>query len=99
MCFTKKCHEIVSQVPKGKITTYKHIARMLNTKAYRAVGNAMARNKNFINVPCHRVIRSNGMVSGYALGMNAKIYLLKKEGLNIIEGKVMDYKKLLHFFK
>ena len=99
MNFTKRCHEIVSQIPKGKVSTYKHIAKMLNTKAYRAVGNAMAKNKNLIGVPCHRVIRSDGMIGGYALGMNKKIDLLKKEGLIIIKGKAMDYKNMLHFFK
>ena len=99
MNFTNKCHELVSQIPVGKVSTYKQIATILNTKAYRAVGNAMAKNINLINVPCHRVIRSSGMVGGYALGMNKKIDLLKKEGLIIIEGKVVDYKNMLHFFK
>ena len=59
--------------PKGKISTYKQIANRLNTKAYRAVGNAMAKNPNPIIVPCHRVIKSDGHIGGYALGIKKKI--------------------------
>ena len=98
MNFNQQCYELLSKIPKGKISTYKEIAKALNTKAYRAVGNAMAKNPNPIIVPCHRVINSDGLIGGYALGVNKKINLLKKEGITIRKGKVVDYEKNIHSF-
>ena len=99
MSFNDRCYELLSQIPKGRISTYKEIARALNSRAYRAVGNAMAKNPNPIFVPCHRVIRSDGSIGGYALGSNNKIGLLKKEGISIKKGKVIDCKIFFYSFK
>ena len=98
MNFNQQCHKLLSKIPEGKISTYKEIAKALNTKAYRAVGNAIAKNPNPIVVPCHRVINSNGLIGGYALGVNKKISLLKKEGMTIRKGKVVDYEKNIYSF-
>ena len=98
MNFNQQCYELLSKIPEGKISTYKEIAKALNTKAYRAVGNAVAKNPNPIVVPCHRVINSNGLIGGYALGVNKKISLLKKEGMTIRKGKVLDYEKNIYSF-
>ena len=97
--FNNRCYKIVSCIPEGKIFTYGDIARVLGTKAYQAVGNAMAKNPNLISVPCHRVIKSDGSLGGYALGVSKKYYLLKKEGISINNGKVRDYNKILYSFK
>tara|TARA_B100000212_G_scaffold177109_1_gene133337 strand:- start:413 stop:712 length:300 start_codon:yes stop_codon:yes gene_type:complete len=99
MNFNQKCYELLSQIPQGKISTYKQIANILNTKAYRAVGNAMAKNPNPIIVPCHRVIKSDGHIGGYILGIKKKISLLKNEGIVIKQGKVIDFEKHIHSFK
>ena len=99
MNFNQKCYELLSQIPQGKISTYKQIANILNTKAYRAVGNAMAKNPNPIIVPCHRVIKSNGHIGGYALGIKKKISLLKNEGIVIKKGEIIDFEKYIHSFK
>ena len=72
MNFNQKCYKLLSQIPQGKIVTYKQIANRLKTKAYRAVGNAMAKNPKPILVPCHRVIKSDGQIGGYALGVKKK---------------------------
>lgn len=74
--FDEQSYEQLSKIPKGKVSTYQEIARALGVKAYRAVGQAMNRNQNLINVHCHRVVKSNGEVGGYALGQDAKIQLL-----------------------
>ena len=97
--FNNRCYEVLSLIPKGKISTYAEIAKALNSKAYRAVGNAMAKNPNPISTPCHRVIKSNGVVGGYALGTNKKTDLLRKEGINIKDGKVMNFKNIIFTFK
>ena len=98
MNFNQQCYKLLSQIPKGKISTYKEIAKALNTKAYRAVGNAMAKNPNPIIVPCHRVINNNGLIGGYGFGVDKKIILLKKEGITISKGRVVGYEKIIHSF-
>lgn len=63
--FSEKCYTLLKKVPKGKVTTYKALAEALGTKAYRAVGNTMNKNP-YKDVPCHRVIKTNGEVGGFA---------------------------------
>ena len=69
------------QIPKGKVSTYRELEHALGTIAYRAVGQAMNRNPHLMKVPCHRVIKSNGEIGGYALGTDKKRELLLKEGV------------------
>ncbi|MCX6750189.1 MAG: MGMT family protein [Candidatus Pacearchaeota archaeon] len=95
--FNERCYKILAKVPRGKITTYKEIARKLNSKAYRAVGNAMNKNPYAPRVPCHRVVKSNGEVGGFASGTNKKIQMLKKEGIEIKDNKI-DLKRYLFKF-
>jgi len=97
MDFKEKCYNLVKKIPKGKITTYKEIAEALGTKGYRAVGNVLNKNPNLITIPCHRVVKSNGEVGGYAEGMERKIELLKKEGIPIKDDKIIDFEK--YFFR
>ena len=96
--FYDKCYEQLKLIPKGKVTTYKEIAKSLNTKAYRAVGSAMAKNKQPIVIPCHRVVKSNGEIGEFVLGVEKKIELLRKEGISITNKKVDDFKECLHTF-
>jgi len=91
MNFNEKCYNVVKRVPKGKVISYKQIAEELGCKAYRAVGNAMNKNCNK-DVPCHRVVKSDGGVGGFARGQREKIRLLKKEGVKIENNKI-DFKK------
>jgi len=94
--FNNKCYNIVLRIPKGKVSTYKEIAKALNTRAYRAVGNAMSKNPNLISTPCHRVVRSNASIGQYALGVTKKINLLLNEGVFIKKGKVVNFKDIIH---
>lgn len=96
--FNSRCYELLKKVPKGKVTTYKDLANALNTKAYRAVGNAMNKNPYAPVVPCHRVVKSNGDVGGFAHGQKKKINLLKKEGVEIEDGKI-DLEKFSYKFR
>lgn len=77
--FKGKVLNVVGKIPKGKTLTYRQVAEKSGSpKAYRAVGNIL--NKNFDkNIPCHRVIRSDGKPGGYNKGTKLKINLLKKE--------------------
>lgn len=96
MNFNQKCYKLLRKVPKGKVTTYAAIAKALGTKAYRAVGNAMNKNKSK-KIPCHRVINSNGSFGGYNKGLKKKIFLLKKEKIEIKDNKI-DLGKYGWFF-
>jgi len=96
--FNERCYALLRKVPKGKVTTYKNIARALNYKAYRAVGNAMNKNPYAPRVPCHRVVKSDGFIGGFASGPKKKTLMLKKEGVEVVNGKV-DLKKYLYKFK
>ena len=98
MNFNDRCYQILKKVPRGKITTYKEIARALKSKAYRAVGNAMNKNPYAPNIPCHRVIKNTGEVGGFASGAKKKIQMLKKEGVEINKGKI-NLEKYLYKFK
>jgi len=77
--FKKSIFAVVRQIPKGKVLTYKEVARLAGRpNAYRAVGNILHTNYD-PRVPCHRVVRSDGKIGGYNKGYKKKILLLRKE--------------------
>jgi len=99
MKFQARVLKLVSKVPRGKVTTYKELARALgNPKAYRAVGNALAKNPSPLKIPCHRVVCSDGKIGGYKLGIRRKTELLLREGGKVKNGKV-DLQELFRFRK
>lgn len=78
--FREKVMSVVSKIPKGKVLTYKQVATKAgNPMASRAVGSIISTNYN-PNIPCHRVIRSDGKLGGYNRGIENKLKILKKEG-------------------
>lgn len=79
--FTEKVIAVVKQIPKGSVMSYKQVAKLAgNSKASRAVGTIMAHNIDK-NVPCHRVIRSDGKIGAYnGINGKSKEELLRKEG-------------------
>lgn len=98
--FDKKVWWALKLVPRGRVTTYKEIAKFMGwPKAARAVGNACGKNPNAPRVPCHRVVKSDGRLGGYAGGVKKKIGLLKKEGVRAAKGKVKEFKSKRHQFK
>lgn len=81
--FQIKVWEELQKIPYGKIRTYKEIAENIGNKnASRAVGMANNKNPIAIIIPCHRVIGSNGDLTGYAGGIKLKQYLLNLEKQN-----------------
>jgi methylated-DNA-[protein]-cysteine S-methyltransferase len=83
--FTKRVRKVVSDIPKGETLTYKKVAELAGSPgAARAVGNVMKNNYNK-DIPCHRVVRSDGGIGGYNRGGSSeKIKKLKKEGIPFI---------------
>ena len=88
MSFNERVWALTSRVPKGKVVTYGQIAEELGTRAYRAVGNAMNRNPYAPDVPCHRVVGSDGHLTGFGTGIPKKKRMLKKEGVPFVGEKV-----------
>lgn len=81
--FKAKVFEVVKRIPKGKVLTYKEVAEKAGkSRAWRVVGNILNKNKN-PQIPCHRVIRSDGKIGGYNSGIKKKKRLLKKDGISI----------------
>ncbi|MGB9708098.1 MAG: MGMT family protein [Candidatus Pacearchaeota archaeon] len=94
-----KVYKLVRKIPKGKVTSYGIIARKLRTSA-RAVGQIMKRNP-YRNVPCYRVVMSNGEVGGFRGSREKeKIRLLRKEGIMLTKGlgKRKINKKFFYYF-
>lgn len=95
--FQKKLYARLQQVPAGKVVTYQDLAQAIGCKAYRAVGTAMNKNPFAPDVPCHRVIKTNGEVGEYAYGRAAKIDLLLAEGVEIQNSKIDLTRFRYHF--
>jgi O-6-methylguanine DNA methyltransferase len=81
--FTEKTLAVVSKIQKGKTLTYKQVAEKAGSpRAFRAVGNILKKNYDK-NIPCHRVIRSDGKAGGYNKGADLKRRLLEGEQIKI----------------
>lgn len=86
--FTQKVRAVVARIPRGEVRTYSEIAKLAgNAKAARAVGNVLHENYD-PEIPCHRVVRSDGRVGGFNRGSLAKIRKLKSEGVKILGGRI-----------
>ncbi len=82
--FQVKIWVFLRKIPKGTVKTYSEVAKAIGKPlAVRAVANAIAKNPYPIQIPCHRVIRSDGSLGGYSGegGVKKKKNLLKKEGV------------------
>ena len=86
--FRYRIYCAVKKIPKGCVATYEQIARKVGApRAARAVGNVL--NKNiFSDVPCHRVVRADGTVGGYAWGNGEKKDILIQEGIVITKNHI-----------
>lgn len=100
---------ILAEVPKRKVTTYRDLAKELARRdpkwspdASRAVGTTMKNNLCGPQIPCHRVIKSDGSIGNFRGGekgaVEEKIAMLRGEGVTVVDGKI-DLKKYRHSFK
>ena len=87
--FDQRVLALIQTIPAGKVATYRQVARLLGTKGYQAVGQALRRNAHPITIPCHRVVRADGRVGGYAGCFDGrKARLLRQEGVRIRDGRI-----------
>ncbi|PAJ74452.1 cysteine methyltransferase [Pseudoalteromonas sp. NBT06-2] len=98
--FQQSIWQCLTQIPFGKTMSYGEIAYKINNpKSVRAVGGANGRNPISIIVPCHRVIGASGTLTGYAGGIERKLWLLKHEGIEVKSSKEnakLDINNVLH---
>lgn len=95
--FEKSVYRAVKKIPRGKVATYAAVARGIGRpRLARAVGNALNKNRDK-SVPCHRVVKSDGSVGGYAYGTRKKMAMLMSEGVRIIKDKVAKENILVNF--
>ncbi len=84
--FQLKVWNYLKKIPRGKVKTYSEVAKSIGKPlAVRAVANAIGKNPLAPQIPCHRVIRSDGSLGGYSGkgGIKTKKLLLKKEGITL----------------
>ena len=87
--FRQEVWRLLCEIPYGEVTTYGEIARKVAEKLLKtnlsaqAVGGAVGHNPVSIVIPCHRVVGTNGSLTGYAGGVDKKIWLLTHEGVNV----------------
>ncbi|HWY78744.1 MAG TPA: MGMT family protein [Candidatus Sulfotelmatobacter sp.] len=90
--FRNKVYEFAKQIPRGKVATYRQLARLAgNPLAARAVGMCMKKNPDLTTIPCHRVVSSNGNLTGYSAGrgISTKHEMLLQEGV-VFRGNKVD---------
>lgn len=91
----KKMQKLLLKIPKGKVTTYKEIAKQLEIHP-RAAGKLLNKNPDGDTYPCYKVVYSNGGLGGYGGNLKEKIRRLKRDGIEIKNGKIN--KKFFFYF-
>ncbi|MBN1861183.1 MAG: endonuclease V [Candidatus Thermoplasmatota archaeon] len=85
-------YQMVRQIPPGKISTYGAVAEALGDRvAARAVGRMMNQNPNADDMPCYKIVHSDGRLGGFGLGIDDKIRRLKKDSIHVKKGKIVDF--------
>ena len=97
--FFERVYEVARQIPYGKVTSYGAIAKVLGAaRSARMVGWAMNASHNLEDVPAHRVVNRNGLLTGkhHFDGTNLMQQLLESEGIEVRENQIVDFQK--HFW-
>ncbi len=93
MDYQQRFQRLLLKIPRGKVTTYKALARAMGLQSNRQAGQLLRRNPEPDRYPCFKVVASDGSVGGYNLGVPEKIRRLAREGVRVKNGKIADFKK------
>jgi methylated-DNA-protein-cysteine methyltransferase-like protein len=94
--FFERVYEIARQIPEGRVTSYGAIAKALGAaRSARMVGWAMNASHNMEDIPAHRVVNRNGVLSGkhHFEGTNLMQQLLENEGIEVVDNQIVDFEK------
>lgn len=98
--FFERVYQVARQIPEGKVTSYGAIAKAIGAgRSARMVGWAMNAAHNLEDVPAHRVVNRNGVLTGkhHFEGTNLMQQLLESEGIKVIDNQIVDFD--LHFWE
>jgi methylated-DNA-[protein]-cysteine S-methyltransferase len=99
MKFEEKVYKKLLEVPPGKVTTYGELAKAVGLQnGQRLIGKIMNKNPYPVIVPCHRVVKSDGKIGGYAWGEKVKANMLTKEGIKIKNSKIISMDEIIYKF-
>ncbi|WP_374543196.1 MGMT family protein [Flavobacterium sp.] len=94
--FFERVYQIVRQIPEGRVTSYGAIAKAIGAaRSARMVGYAMNASHDLEDVPAHRVVNRNGVLTGkhHFDGSNLMQQLLENEGIKVVNNQIVDFKK------
>ncbi len=95
MNITEYTYHLVRQIPAGRVSTYGAVAKALGNKGYaRAVGKFMNKNPDADTMPCFKIVKSDGSLGGFGLGIDDKIRRLKRDGIEIKDGTIVDFESV-----
>jgi len=94
----KRMQQLLLQIPRGQVTTYKELARAMGTKGYRYIGQLLHQNPEPDRYPCFKVVRSDGTLGGYAGGQVKKMRRLRTEGIKILDGTIVDFESIIYHY-
>ncbi|WP_417885275.1 MGMT family protein [Zunongwangia sp.] len=95
--FFERVYQVTRKIPSGRVTSYGAIAKYLGaTKSARMVGWALNSSKKKEDIPAHRVVNRNGLLTGksHFSGTFAMQQLLEEEGVQISDSKIIDFKSI-----
>lgn len=98
--FFERVYDVARQIPEGKVTSYGAIAKAIGAaRSARMVGYAMNASHTMDDIPAHRVVNRNGLLTGkfHFDGTNLMQQLLESEGIKVVENKIVDFEK--HFWE
>jgi len=86
---------LVRQIPAGRVSTYGAVAKALGNKGYaRAVGKYMNKNPNANTMPCFKIVKSDGTLGGFGLGIKDKIRRLNEDGIKVKDNKIVNFEQV-----
>jgi len=95
MNLTEYTYYLVRQIPSGRVSTYGAVAKALGNKGYaRAVGKYMNKNPDADTMPCFKIVKSDGTLGGFGLGVEDKIRRLKQDGVEVKDGRIVNFEKV-----
>ena len=101
--FQKKVFDALKKIPKGKVSTYRHLADYLECNSAQAIGQALKKNPDAPAIPCHRIIKTDLTVGGYygeikGDKIDRKLQLLSEEGVKFDDtGKLIETERVYDF--